>query len=233
MEPIPETLEAVLLLNVFGEGDLGLALGKLGRNAQGIVPSLVGLSLTRVEEDLTFTLVASGDAVSELDVVQYVDDGPCVEANRTGQTVEADRDDLLEEGRWHLFAMAEAAAGVASSLSLPILRDGRVVGGINLYAALPGAFEGLHRQLAEAVGAIASGAISNADLSFRTRAQAEAAPDKIRTWYVVHHAEGALAEMHQIDLDGAAELLREAAARANISPKQAAAAFVRLIRPQR
>jgi hypothetical protein len=62
-------------------------------------------------------------------------------------------EDLLDEGRWSAFALASAARGVRSSLSLPILREERLVGGINVYAAEPRGFRGKHDGLAAASGA--------------------------------------------------------------------------------
>jgi len=231
MEPLPETLEAVLLLNASGNSDLGIALGRLGRAATEIVPELVGLSLTTVDEGLTYTLVAT-DRAAELDVMQYLDDGPCLEAVKRGEMVEVGDAGLLSEERWHLLALAEAATGVVSSLSMPIHRDGQVVGGINLYASTANAFRGHQDALAEAMGATASDAVHNADLPFRTRWAATAAPDKIREDDVVHNAVGVLAATHDLDVSIAERLLREAAARAGVSVAQAASAFLRLTKPE-
>ncbi len=229
MEPVPESLEAVLLLNVNGESDLGLVLGTMGRQALDLVPSLVGFSLTTIEDDLTFTLVASNGTATDLDVAQYLDDGPCLESTRASQVVATDHDGLLDEKRWQLFAAAGAAAGVASTLSLPIRDERRIVGGVNLYAGQADAFGGKHELLADALGGTASEAVSNADLSFSTRRRAAEAPDKIRERDVIHQAEGALAELHGITLDAACQRLLEAAARADITAAQAAKVFIRLI----
>jgi GAF domain-containing protein len=230
MEPVPESLEAVLLLNLYSDNDVGLALGTMGRRALELVPSLVGLSLTTVDDDLTFTLVGSNPTATDLDVAQYLEDGPCLHSVREAQTVATDQDSLLDEERWRLFAIAGAAAGIASTLSLPIHRGGRVIGGINLYAAVAEAFHGRHEQLADALGGTAAEAVTNADLSFSTRLRAAEAPEKIRHREVINHAEGALAEMHGIDIATAAGLLREAAARADITAAQAAKTFLRLLR---
>ena len=229
MEPVPETLEAVLLLNLTGESEVGVALGDMGRRALTLVPSLVGLSLTTVQDDITLTLVASNDVAVDLDVAQYLDDGPCVEATREDRVVGTSRDDVLDEGQWRLFARAEAALGVASTLSLPLRRDDRIVGGVNLYAREPDAFDGKHQSIAAALGGAAAEVVTNADLSFDTRRRAAEAPAKIRQDDAIHQAKGALAAMHEIGIEEASQLLREAAARVGISEARTAAVFLRLL----
>jgi GAF domain-containing protein len=135
VEPIPETLEAFAELARHGSTDLVDLVLAMGRRAQRIVPDCVGLSLALFEDGLTFTLAASDEQIAALDAVQYLDGGPCVDAAHDNETIEADSGDLVDEERWRMYAQATAAAGVASSLTLPILHDGGVIGSVNLYAA--------------------------------------------------------------------------------------------------
>src|SRR5215218_5978830 len=135
MEPVPETAEALDEYLGYDDTELGETLQQMGRVAQQIAPECVGLSLGLVEDDLTFTLVASGLDIAAVDAAQYLEDGPCVQTARTADTTRADIGDLLDEGAWSLFARASAAAGIASSLSLPIHDRDALVGGINLYGS--------------------------------------------------------------------------------------------------
>jgi GAF domain-containing protein len=181
------------------------------------VPQVVGLSLGLVREGVTFTLVASNSGLGALDATQYLDGGPCVEVTeRRRDVVQFDTDDPLDEGRWQLFAQTSAAVGVASSLSLPILRDGQVIGGINLYASTANAFTGHHDQLARALGASASDVVTNADLSFATRLSAARAPRQSRDAQQIETASGMLAAKADRDVDQARARLRDASARAGV-----------------
>ena len=126
-------------------------------------------------------------------------------------------DDPLDEERWSLYARVGAAAGIASSLSMPIFRGGRRVGGVNLYASTADAFTGHHDDLALLMGTTAAEAVSNADLSFSTRLEAAAAPAQIRDRTAIDTAVGLLAALRHSDLDTAQRLLMEAAARAGIT----------------
>jgi GAF domain-containing protein len=218
MEPMPETREALAEFVTLDDPDVDELLAEMGRSAQAIVPDLVGLSLGLAHEGLTFTLLASNDGVASIDAVQYVDGGPCVEVTegRLDSAV-VDMADPLDEERWQLFSQVSAASGVASSLSLPVYRGDTLVGGVNLYASGSDSFAGRKDLLVEALGGRVGESVANADLTFSTRVDAAAAPDQMRDRIVIETATGLLAARSGTDLEAAQRLLREAAARANIS----------------
>jgi GAF domain-containing protein len=130
-----------------------------------------------------------------------------------------------------VFAAASAAAHVASTLSLPIRHDGRVVAGVNLYAATRDAFEGHHEELAAALGAWAPGAVANADLSFTTRAAAAEAPRRLTENDETDMTAGMLSEALGISVGEAGERLRNAAARAGLPVSRVATAIQEALRP--
>lgn len=227
MEPIPETAEALDEFLGYDDTQLGDTLMRMGRLARAIAPDCVGLSLGLVRDDLTFTLVASGVDIAAVDAAQYLDDGPCLQTSRSSEVTETDVPDLLDEGRWSLFAQASAASGIASSLSLPLFDNGRVVGGINLYGSSPGTFRGRHDTLAEALGASAAGAVSDADLTFASRRRAVEAPHQLRRRNDIDTAVGLLAARYGESIEDAANRLATAAIRAGLP--EAVAARVALL----
>jgi GAF domain-containing protein len=217
LEPMPETREAMAEFMTRDGPEIDEVLAGLGGLARKLVPEVVGLSLGLVREGVTFTLIASNSGLGALDATQYLEGGPCVEVTeRRRDVVQFDTDDPLDEGRWLLFAQTSAAVGVASSLSLPILRDGQVIGGINLYASTAKAFTGHHDELARALGASASDVVTNADLSFATRLSAGRAPRQLRDTQQIETATGLLAARSDHDIDRARARLRDAAARAGV-----------------
>ena len=226
MEPIPETVEALEFL----EGDHPSLLARLtwlAEQARHVVPELVGVSIARQHEGLAFTLVASAGTVATLDAVQYVDGGPCVDAARAVGVTEFTVGDAVDEHRWHLFALATAAHGVRSTLTLPILAGRQTVGTINMYAATQHGFDGHHQELADLFGAWAEGAVANADLSFSTRLDAEATPGRVRDQAVVDAAVELLADHLSVDEEGAEARLHQAAARAGVDAVDVAHHIVR------
>jgi GAF domain-containing protein len=229
VEPLPETVEALQELTRYGDETVARTLWRISREVQRIVPEVVGVSLSLVTEELTFTMTASTGTVAELDGVQYLGGGPCEETLETGIPREYHAGDPVDEERWQAFARATAAAGVASTLSMPILRNGVVIAGVNMYASTPEAFDGRHEELASACGAWAGGAVMNADLDFTTRFQAAETPERLRSETWVDQAVGVVMSRWGISMDEAEERLRRAAERAGISDFQMARAIVGLL----
>jgi GAF domain-containing protein len=216
MEPVPPTIEALEKLDRLGQTRVEQGLRRISDQVVAVVPACVGLSLTLVGDAVTLTFVASDLEALSLDAMQYLDGGPCVESVGTNEVIQADASDPLDEGRWSMFARASAAHGVKGSLSLPILDHERVVGGVNLYASVPGAFRGHVDEVARIVGAWAPGAVQDADLSFDTRAQAMQAPVVLADQADVDVACGIIAAEQNVEIATARERLRGAAARAGL-----------------
>jgi GAF domain-containing protein len=226
MEPIRQTSALFEEFGIFYDVDL---LDELERGAEAVralVPDLVGVSLASIADGAAFTLVASDADVAVLDAIQYLAGGPCAEAPQAEQVLEYDADGPFDEKNWQRFAGATAAKAVATTLTLPVLDRGEVVGSVNLYAASSRAFAGLHKEIAEIFGAWAPGAITNADLSFRTRQTAEQAPDRMRATMHVEMAVGVLMEAESVDADMARTMLEEAAQRAGVPSAEVAEALL-------
>jgi hypothetical protein len=229
VEPVPETMDAIRELATYGDTEDAIALLRMGRLVKQLVPECVGLSLGLLEENLTFTLVATDEEIAALDAVQYIDGGPCVEAAASGEVTEYPAPDSTDEDKWRMFAQATAAAGIASTLSLPVVRHEQVIGSVNIYASTPDAFDGRHEQLAVACGAWAPGAVSNGDLGFRTRLEAAKTPQRMRDRNDIDRAIGVICDAQGVDADVAADRLSRAAARAGISEAQAARALEQIL----
>ncbi|WP_127481321.1 GAF domain-containing protein [Nocardioides pantholopis] len=189
MEPIPETVQAARHLEARGQaGGLLEALTELAEEARAVVPDLVSVSITRHAEEVSFTVVATDGPAALLDAVQYAAGGPCLDTATLASPQHARADDVLDEQRWRLFAQATAAEGIRSTLSLPQVVRGRVAGSVNLYASSPTAFDGHHEELAAIFGAVAAGAVTNADLAFTTRRAAEVTAGHLHDQDVVEAA---------------------------------------------
>jgi hypothetical protein len=227
MKPVPETSKALRKLAPYGDVDLAADLDRTARRVQALVPDCVGFSLSLLAEGLTFTLAATSEEIAALDAVQYLDGGPCVDAFAAGTVLSVPAIDVVDEAQWRLFALAGAAAGVVSTLSMPIQESGEVTGGVNLYAASSDAFVGHHEELAALFGAWAPGAVSNADLPFSTRMEATKAPERLEEQDRVNQATGVVMAAHRVDAGTARARLREAAARAGVTELEVALAVLR------
>ena len=224
LEPVSQSREAFDWLASYGNHQVEDSMQRMARQVREIVPECVALSLTVAQGELTFTLMTDRPGAALLDAMQYLSGGPCETAVAEG-TMQATVRPPTDEGAWQMFAKAEAVAGIASTLSLPVMRGGRAVGGVNLYASTPHAFDGRHQELGVICGAWAEGAVTNADLSFTSRIRASTAPLRLRDRGAVDVAIGYVAAHQDIDTDEAMRRIREAATRADVS----AAEFARFI----
>jgi GAF domain-containing protein len=217
MEFIPETLQALDELEPIGhDAELRESLERSADLAQRLVPDLAGISVASREYGLTFTLVATDEEIAALDGVQYLASGPCVEALEDGRGMATTSEDLLSEPRWRALGLASAAAGVRSTLTLPIITREEVTGTVNLYGRSDDTFDGKHATLAAIFRAWAPGAVTNADLSFSTRQVAEQAPEQLRDEALIDQATGFLAAAEELPLDVARQRLFDAASRAGV-----------------
>jgi len=222
LEPTSPSREALDRLSTYGDPELADLIRHMGEAVMRLVPECVGLSITFLAEDLTFTLVASDSTVGRLDAMQYLTGGPCLDAVDMGRSLPLTRDEALDEERWRLFALAEAATGVASSLSLPVMGEDQVIGSVNLYASTADAFDGHVQEVADVCEAWAPGAVRNADLSFTSRLRAAATPARMEQRALVDRAIGFVAAAQDLDTPTAAIRIRDAAARAGVSEPEIA-----------
>lgn len=231
MKPIAETTEAIEEYGPFSQTDLIDELRDRAARVKELVPDCVGISLASSTHGVTFTLVATDQEIAALDAIQYLFGGPCVGAAEGERVIEYDVADALDEGQWQHFARATSAATVASTLSLPVIADGTVVGSVNLYAASAKGFAGLHAEIARIFDAWAPGAVTNADLSFSSRELARRAPHLLQEELDIQVAVGILVG-HGLDLDEARERISEAARRAGVRDADLAKTIVAIDRDE-
>jgi hypothetical protein len=210
MELLPQSREALDEYLTPAGDDLEDQLSVIESWAVKTVPECVAMSVTLLEEDLTFTFVRR--AADGVDVVVPVG---------TSSPPAAGWHALDEDG-WAALARQQAAAGIASTVSLPVVHRDRVVLGIDLYACTPHAFDDRLEDLARSLGAWRDGAVTNADLAFETRRRAEEAPQRLKERRTVEVAVGLLAARQGLDVDSARAMLHSCAHQAGIEDVQAA-----------
>ena len=104
-----------------------------------------------------------------------------------------------------------------------------IAGGINLYSSDPTAFAPeRQRQIEVAFSADLSEAVSNADLSFRTREWARDLPERLEKRERFEQAIGVLRELHGSSADVARASITRAATLAGISTAEVADIVVSL-----
>jgi GAF domain-containing protein len=210
MELLPQSREALDEYVTTAVDDVEVLLRVIEGWAVRTVPECVALSVTLLEDDLTFTLV------DDTATTRPADAGGQGSADATGDA------HALDEGEWAEMARERAFAGILSTVLLPVVEHGRAVLTIDLYASTPHAFHDRIEGLVEALGGWQAGAVTNADLGFETLRRAEAAPERLREQRVLDVAIGVVAARLGLTTSDADELLTRAAERAGVSAVQAA-----------
>lgn len=208
-------------------GNLRSFLGDLVRLAVRQVPraEACGLTLAHDATGVTGVTVASTGPLAEAaDQRQYQHDtGPCLESMRTGTVVRVD--DMVAEERWTPFPAQAAELGVRSSLSLPLVVEGRSRGALNLYATEPRVFGAdeatAYRWAGQATGALAV-ALRIADSDHR----AESLLGGLDSRATIGQAVGLLMAQERVPAERAFDLLRIASQRRNVKLRDVAAGVV-------
>ena len=150
-------LDVVQMLDRFE--DVATFLDSLVRWAVEQSPGAVACGLTLEQAGRGMTVTYSGELAKRGDERQYeLDDGPCLEALRTGTVVSVR--DLADEDRWGDYPRRAMEAGVRSSLSFPLAMGERARGALNLYSDRAEAFSDTDERAGRSCAGQAGGALS-------------------------------------------------------------------------
>ena len=215
MELLPQSREALDEYVTLSVDDVEGLLRVIEGWAVRAVPECVALSVTLLDDDLTFTLV---DEAATPDLARtHAAYGPVptpVMGDVAGHA--------LDERGWADMARERAFVGIASTVCLPVVEHGRAVLNIDLYASTAHAFRDRVEGLVAALGAWQAGAVTNADLGFETLRRAEEAPERLREQRLVDVAVGLVAARAGVTTDDALERLRVAGQGAGLTEVEVA-----------
>jgi GAF domain-containing protein len=224
--PASEALNTLDTIALLLETDsLDQFLRALAQSALRLAVEADGCGITLERQGRPVTVSSAGESATKLDEAQYgQDDGPCLQAMRTG--LEVSVPDTLREDRWGDYPAYAAACGARSSLSLPIAPHSHTAGALNLYAPRPYAFADMDlmplRLLAsEATGAIALGQrIADSE---QFAADLEAA---LRSRTVIDQAIGVIMGQQRCAPEKAFEVLRTASQHRNVKLRELCAELI-------
>lgn len=182
-------------------------LNDLARLAATVTTPPAACGITLAQDHLPLTVASSEPLAAHVDEVQYGhDQGPCLQAMRTGQTVVVA--DMTTEDRWGSYPAQALTYGVRSSLSLPLRVNGDSRGALNLYATTVRAFDASEEQRAGLFAGQASAALT----VVTRQAQQVQLTDQLRvalaTRAVIDQALGILMGQNRCDHDTAFAVLR-------------------------
>jgi GAF domain-containing protein len=211
---LPASALTALLSLRFGEGDLSTVLDRIVTIGRDALDGADEVSITLVRDDRPWTAAYTGQLALDADELQYDRGfGPCIDAGVSGTLLRVE--DMREETRWPDYAAVVVPRGVLSSLSVPLPLQTELVGAMNCYARVPGAFSespDAALQLASHVAVALSNAISFVDateLAANMRAAMESRS-------VIEQAKGIIMAQNRCPADQAFEVLRRASQGRNV-----------------
>ena len=209
------------------QDELVRGLQRMSDRVLEVVPDCIGMSVALLRAGVAYTLVATDAQIAVLDGIQYLEGGPCVDTLAPDTASESHpQDDPADARRWQLFAQSSVARDVRSTLTIPVLVDGELVGSVNLYAAGSHSFASLHETLTEIMESWAPDAVGHAHLSLSSRMDTERSPHRLQELETVDRALDVLQARQPVDRVLAAQRLRWAAVRAGLTEAELAAFLV-------
>lgn len=227
--------EAVRKVGRFLVADVpvGETLRRIAELAKTAVPS-AAVSLTLLDRDARASTAVSTDPLAVLiDEAQYQDGrGPCLTALEEARVVPVG-DIAATHSRWPTYARTALAAGMRSSLSVPLATDRGAVGAINLYATEAAAFDPRSEAAAQDFAVPAAAVIANSLSYWQVFDLAEGLKVALDSRDVIGLAKGLLMATSGCTPDEAFQMLVRASQRENLKLRDVAARIVESRRPVR
>jgi GAF domain-containing protein len=161
-------------------------------------------------------VASSSDAMRTLELFQLqADEGPCVDAYRTGEPV-VNLDLAAVGGRWPRFAARATAAGFRSVHSLPMRLRGRTLGALNLLRSEEGPLTDADLAAAQALADIATIAIVQHQVVIDAQTLNNQLSAALNSRVVIEQAKGKISEATDTNMDQAFQRLRNHARNHNL-----------------
>lgn len=196
---------AETLVDDFDVHDL---LHVLARNCTDLL-SVSATALLFVDEGRLRVAVSSSESARILELFQLQnDEGPCLDAYRTGQPVAAE-DMLQMQRRWPSFAAAAGAQGFVSVLALPMRMRGETIGTLNMFGDRNStAITDESLQVAQAMADVGTITILQDRVARQHELVAEQLQHALDSRVVIEQAKGILSAHFEVGMDDAFQILR-------------------------
>jgi GAF domain-containing protein len=186
---------------------IDLLTGLADRCVQLLGVSAAGVMLASPEGDLRL-VASSSEAMRVLEVFELqAQEGPCLDAFRTGERVE--HENLVPmSGRWPRFAAVAVEAGFRSAFALPLRLRDMTIGALNLFHAEPTPMEESDVIVARAFADLAAISVVQHRAVTESQRINEQLSGALASRIVIEQAKGVISERAGVDLAQAFSRLR-------------------------
>ena len=210
---------------VLAEHSLDSVMDTIARLTKRTVPGATDVSVTLVERGKATTVAFTGALAQEMDERQYArDHGPCLSCIDGAEAVRIK--EMENEARWPDWAAQAAAAGVRSSMSLPVPLQREVSAALNVYSTDQQAFSDDDVEVATTFAAYAGVALANMHLYQAQSRLAEDLQNAMKSRAVIEQAKGILMGAKRCTAERAFDLLVGSSQRTNRKLRQVAQEIV-------
>lgn len=207
----PAQVLAQAASTLVGDHDVTDALAHLVRDCADVVGAQAVAIIVRAEDDQLELLTATSHRVTELEVFQLThDEGPCVDAVRTGSAASLEGEAAIVE-RWPVVGPVIVESGFGSVYAFPMRWHDQVLGGLNVFSAAGFVLDDSQVRLAQAVADVATLLIIQ-ERKLAPATIAERLREILRGRVTVERAKGVLSYVQDVDMATAYGILLERAA---------------------
>jgi GAF domain-containing protein len=174
-----------------------------------------GVMLASPEGELRL-VASSSEAMRVLEVFELqTQEGPCLDAYRTGERVEPER---LEagSGRWPRFGTVALEAGFRSAFALPLRLRDKTIGAMNLFHSEPTPMDERDVIVARAFADLATISVLQHRAATETQRINEQLAGALSSRIMIEQAKGVISERDRVDLAEAFNRLRTYARNNNL-----------------
>ncbi len=177
-------------------GDVEATLQAITATAVKAVPHAEECSISYVvRRSKVEPRASTSDLPREVDALQErIEQGPCLDAVWEQEVVRVD--DVGADDRWPVFARQASELGVGSMMCFQLFVEDDQLGGLNLYAGRPGAFDDESQDIGQMFAAHAAVAVAGAEHEENLRTA-------VSNRDVIGQAKGILMERHKLTADQA------------------------------
>lgn len=180
-----------------------------GDSADVMGATAVGIMLSDGDGPLEM-MAASNHRATDIELYEIqADQGPCIEAARTGVTVVADSADEII-ARWPAFGPRAVAAGFLAAAACPLRWHGEVIGAINVFLPRARSLSDDEQRVMQAFADVAAIAIIHAGLP-PVRDLARITRRALAARTVIEQAKGVIAAQTGLDMAASFDQLRAVA----------------------
>jgi GAF domain-containing protein len=152
--------------------------------------------------------------------------GPCIDSIRDIRSIEvSDLNEAVEF--WPEFVATAVGAGLRAVLAVPLIVDGRAIGGLNVFLRTPGRLSDDEKDFIVAMTQVVGISLQERNARRRQEALTTQLQGALDSRVVIEQAKGALAQLHNTSVGQAFMLLRNDARTRNRTLKETAQLVVR------